>query len=270
MVSFPIAKINLGLHVVEKRADGFHNIETIFFPIGLSDILEVIPAADGSFGFRQTGIPSGRSEQNLCVKAYRLFREKTGIPPVHIHLHKLIPVGAGLGGGSSDAAYALKMLDKCFNVGVLPEELHAMAESLGSDCPYFLDPRPVYATGKGTRFSTVTLDLEGKHILLVKPKTSVNTGLAYSLIKPGKPQSDLRSSIQLPISQWESLIQNDFEEPVVRHIPILGSIRKKIKDLGARFVAMSGSGSCFYGIFDDEPERVASTFPYCFTWKGRL
>ena len=268
MVTFPIAKINIGLNVTKKRNDGFHDIETVFYPIGLSDILEIVPAEDGVFGFKQSGIPSGRAEYNLCVRAYRIFNEQRMFPAVKLHLHKMIPVGAGLGGGSSDAAFTLKMLNHIFQAGLTGKELFEMAEALGSDCPFFLDPRPVYATGRGTTFTPVSLEVKDRFLALVKPKTSVSTPLAYSLVTPAIPSVRLQDSIQQPVALWQDLIHNDFEAPVLQHFPPLRNIPEKLKDLGALFVAMSGSGSSFYGIFDHLPDKLESRFPYCFTWKG--
>lgn len=248
MISFPNAKINLGLHVLEKRKDGFHTIESCFYPLDLCDALEVIPSDRFSFESSGLSIP-GESSDNLILKAYRLLGQYHDLPDVAIHLHKVIPMGAGLGGGSSDGAFALKILNQLFSLGLTPIQLNALAAELGSDCPFFLKNEPSIATGKGTTLESIDLDLRGYRIELLYPEVHISTSEAYSLIKPRKKRLPLREVLALPISQWQGKLVNDFEEPIMSRNPQIAEAKKKLLEKGAVYASMTGTGSAVFGLF---------------------
>jgi 4-diphosphocytidyl-2-C-methyl-D-erythritol kinase len=254
LVVFPHAKINLGLNVTGKRDDGYHNIETIFYPVQLSDVLEAVEdsSSTGEIIFNITGSDSLSSTDNLCVKAYELLKKDFKLPSIKSHLHKIIPTGAGLGGGSADAAFMLKLLNKLFDLKLSNDALKKYALELGSDCPFFVDNKPVYATGRGEVTQPIQLSLKNYFIGIVKPTVSVSTAEAYKMIKPQKPQMALLSAIQQPVEKWCDLITNDFEEPVFKKYPVIEAIKKKLYEAGAVFALMSGSGSAVYGIFNRE------------------
>jgi 4-diphosphocytidyl-2-C-methyl-D-erythritol kinase len=272
MITFPACKINIGLHIISKRNDGFHSIESVFYPIAWSDVLEIIPNEKTQQGvdFRSTGIRLyGPKEKNLCLKAYRLLSEKYELPPVKMHLHKVIPVGAGLGGGSSDAASTLMMLDKIFKLGASETELESMAAEIGSDCPFFIRNKPVIASAKGNVLNPVNLKLKNLFIVLVKPRAHVNTTEAYANVKPAKPKIALSELIQRPITEWKDLIQNDFEFSIFEKYPGIKNIKNKMYKLGAIYASMSGSGSSVYGIFESE-KNLNAYFRSCTVWQGQL
>ncbi len=273
MITFPNAKINLGLNIVERRADGYHNIETIFFPIPLTDVLEIVPATDGMTTLSCYGNKVDCPvEKNLVMRAYRLMQERFDLPPVAIHLYKHIPDGAGLGGGSSDAAHALMMLNKMFELGVANDELAAMAATLGADCAFFIYNRPMLATGIGDVLSPVDVDLKGKTLLLVKPPMGVDTRTAYSRVVPAPSTMDLAHLVAQPIETWDGLLANDFEPSVFAALPQLWLIKARLMDAGAQYAAMSGSGSTVYGIFQSDKlaEVATDTFTDCATFVLQL
>ena len=249
MIVFPNAKINLGLHIVEKRPDGFHNIETIFYPVkGLTDVVEATP--DDRFSFARTGIEiDGRPEDDLCVRAYKLMAARYGIPPVNMSVHKLIPPGAGLGGGSSDAAFVIQMLNDMFSLKTEKENLKKLAAESGSDCAFFIENRPCFAAGRGELLAPISVDLSGYRLLIVKPDIYVSTGEAYSKAKPEKPDNDLRNLMKLPVGEWRNLLINDFEKSVFAIRPEIGEIKRKMYDSGAEYASMSGSGASVFGLF---------------------
>ncbi|MBW8686773.1 4-(cytidine 5'-diphospho)-2-C-methyl-D-erythritol kinase [Chitinophaga sp. B61] len=249
MIVFPNCKINLGLHVVSKRPDGFHELETVFYPLPLTDALEVI--SPGSLSFTTSGIAvPGNSADNLCLKAWRLLKQDfADLPEVDIHLHKHIPIGAGLGGGSSDAAFMLQTLNNRFQLGISKEQLITYAAALGSDCPFFIENKAVYATGRGEIMTPVNLDLSSWSFVLVYPGIHINTGWAFSRITPKVPVLSLRDSIAQPVEQWREIISNDFEAAVFPAHPELAEIKDTLYAAGAVYAAMSGSGSAFVGIF---------------------
>lgn len=268
MISFPNAKINLGLHVTEKRPDGFHNLETVFFPVGWSDALEIAEA--DTFQFSTSGIAiSGDPESNLVVKAYRLLQQDFNLPALKIHLHKQIPFGAGLGGGSSDAAFMLKLLNKSFNLGLNESGLMKYAAVLGSDCPFFILNKPVFATGRGEMMKEIDLRLNGMFILLVKPHVEVSTAKAYQLVVPQISSEYLPDLLRLPVPEWKGKVINQFEPPVFQLYTELEEVKKKLYDLGAVYAAMSGSGSCIFGLFNDIPMQYESLFPAPFLIFGQ-
>jgi len=260
MITFPNAKINLGLHITEKRSDGFHNLETVFFPVGWNDALEFAEA--DVFGFTSSGILiSGDPEANLVVKAYRLLQKDFELPILKIHLHKQIPFGAGLGGGSSDAAFMLKMLNETYHLKISEEKLLNYAAVLGSDCPFFIRNKPVYATGRGEIMQPLEVRLNGMFILLVKPPVEVSTVKAYQLIKPQLPEVSLAKLLQLPIVNWKENVVNQFEPPVFRQYPEIEAVRNQLYEMGAIYASMSGSGSCVFGLFSKLPTSHKELFP---------
>ena len=272
MITFPNAKINLGLNIVERRPDGYHNIETVFFPIPLTDVLEIVPAdSETSLTCYGNGVDCP-PEKNLVMKAYRLLQERYSLPPVAMHLYKHIPDGAGLGGGSSDAAHALMMLNSMFDLGISDTDLAAMAASLGADCAFFIYNRPMMATGIGDVLSPIEANLKGKTLLLVKPPVGVDTRTAYSRVVPAAPTVSLPDTIALPIETWDGLLVNDFEPSVFAALPQLWLIKARLIDAGAQYAAMSGSGSTIFGIFNSDKlaEAAADTFADCVTFVLQL
>jgi len=266
MVIFPNAKINLGLQVTEKRSDGFHNIETVFYPLPLYDALEVIVAKDQKFEFASSGIPiPGRLEQNLCIKAWELMKKDFGLSPVKIHLHKVIPMGAGLGGGSSDGAFMLKLINRLFRLNLPDEALQDYARMLGSDCAFFIKNKPAFAFGRGDQFEELQINFSGYFFVLVKPDVHVSTRDAYAAIMPAKAGVELPVEIIKPIPEWRSVICNDFEKPVFAQHPIIEKIKNQLYQHGALFALMSGSGSAVYGIFEKEVE-LREDFRNYFYW----
>jgi 4-diphosphocytidyl-2-C-methyl-D-erythritol kinase len=260
MILFPNCKINLGLHVVSKRTDGFHNIETIFYPVPFYDALEIIRASDDVFDFHATGLAiPGENGHNLCARAFKLLQPAFKLPMVKMHLHKVIPMGAGLGGGSSDGAFTLKLLNQLFDLGQDKEQLMFFARELGSDCSFFIENRPLFAYERGDRFESTQIDLSGLTLLLVFPGLHVSTAEAYSEVVPVKPEKSLKELMKLPVEQWKDLLVNDFERPVFKKRPVIGEIKQKLYDAGALYASMSGSGSAVYGLFSGTP-AVGSAF----------
>lgn len=269
MVTFPGCKINLGLHVVSKRPDGFHDIETCFYPVPWTDILEIVPAPE--FAFTSSGIPiPGDSSSNLCVKAYEAIKKRFDIRPVKIHLHKIVPMGAGLGGGSSDGARTLQMLNTMFDLNIPSHELAAMALELGSDCPFFLHERAMLGTGRGEILTPLPVSLNGKTLVLVKPPVHVPTAWAYSQVKPAKRKLTVQEILETKsVYEWKQLLVNDFEKSVEDDYADIRRIRAGLYKAGAIYAAMSGSGSAVFGIFAD-PVEVMPEFKKYLTWVGRL
>lgn len=253
MITFPNAKINLGLNITEKRPDGYHNLETIFYPIPLEDALEVCTRheGEGKYSLTQSGLSiEGDIEKNLVVKAYKLLQDEgCDLPPVDIYLHKHIPSGAGLGGGSADAAFMLKLLNGTYNLHLTEDCLEEYAARLGADCAFFIRNQPTYAEGIGNIFSPVELSLTGWQLLLVKPNVFVSTRDAFARICPQHPAHNLKDIIKLPIEKWKDYMINDFEESVFPQFPTIGDIKAKLYRLGAVYASMSGSGSSVYGLF---------------------
>ncbi|MBV6483790.1 MAG: 4-diphosphocytidyl-2-C-methyl-D-erythritol kinase [Flavobacteriales bacterium] len=248
MIVFPNAKINIGLNVVEKRPDGFHNIESIFYPVlELFDVLEVIISDKLKFTSSGISIP-GNNQDNLCLKAYHLIKTDFDVAPVHIHLHKVIPIGAGLGGGSSDAAFTLKVLNQLFELNLTDEQLINYARKLGSDCAFFIKNEPVYAFGKGDEFEPITLDLSKFDIKIEYPNIHVGTAEAYAGVKPKKSEINLKEVIQLPISEWRNKLKNDFEDSIFPNHPQIKALKEQFYSEGALYASMTGSGSAVFGL----------------------
>lgn len=263
MITFPNAKINLGLNIVEKRPDGYHNLETLFYPVPIEDALEVnvLNAGDAKFRLHQAGLQiEGEAENNLVVKAYKLLDEKFNLPPVDIHLFKHIPSGAGLGGGSSDAAYMLKLLNDKFGLQLSQEVLEEYAACLGADCAFFIRNAPTYAEGIGNIFSPISLSLEGYKIIVVKPDIFVSTREAFAQIKPHRPEVPLKEIVKRPVEEWKEHMQNDFEESVFPQFPAISEIKEELYREGAVYAAMSGSGSSVFGLFGPETELTDKAF----------
>ncbi len=272
MVVFPNCKINLGLRIIRKRNDGYHDLETIFYPIPMNDALEVIrtPATDTNLAFQSSGLTiSGDTSNNLCVKAYQLLKKDfPQLGPVQMHLHKVIPMGAGLGGGSSDGAFALQLINDLFHLQLSKEQLIGYALQLGSDCPFFILNQPCFASGRGEKMEPVTLDLSGYHFAIVNPGIHINTGWAFSQLQLNEPNQlelpDLRTIIQQPVSGWKETLINDFEAPVCKAHPEIASVKQQLYDAGAVYASMTGSGSTVFGLFTEKKEL---NFPEHYFWK---
>jgi 4-diphosphocytidyl-2-C-methyl-D-erythritol kinase len=249
MISFPNAKINIGLSITEKRKDGFHNIESVFYPVlDLYDVLEVIKS--DKLEFNSTGIKiPGDAKSNLCLKAYHLIEKDFEISPVHIHLHKVIPIGAGLGGGSADAAFMLATLNELFELQLSSKQLINYAQQLGSDCAFFIENKPVYAFNKGDEFEAISLDLSAYELKIEYPEIHIGTAEAYSGVKPQKSTIDLKQAVHKPIDNWKENISNDFEKSIFQNHPKIEALKNKMYQNGALYAAMTGSGSAVYGFF---------------------
>jgi 4-diphosphocytidyl-2-C-methyl-D-erythritol kinase len=268
VVVFPNAKINIGLNLLEKRTDGFHNIASCFYPVGWADALEVLPAQEMTF--EASGIPiPGDENTNLCIKAYQLLAHEYALPPVSIHLLKAVPIGAGLGGGSADAAFTIKALNQLFSLNLSIARQQDYARTLGSDCAFFIENKPRYCFGKGDQFEEITLRLTGKWIVLVNPGLHISTAEAYAGVTPRLPVTDLRDLLQAPLDQWRGKVSNDFEESLFPRYPILAQYKQSLYDLGAGYASMSGSGSTLYGIFE-EPVDILNNFGNSIVWQGEL
>lgn len=266
MVSFPPCKINLGLNVLRKKHDGYHDIDTCFLPIPFTDILEIIPSRDFSFSLSGIAIP-GSEDDNICVKAYRLLKEKFHLSDVSIHLHKNVPTGAGLGGGSADGAYTLRSVNEVFDLGLSQTDLARFAATLGSDCPFFVYDSPMLGKGRGDLLTPVTLSLTGLYFILVNPGIHVSTAEAYSAIVPVTPATRIADIISLPVGEWRGKLKNDFEESVFRKYPEIENIKTQFYESGALYASMSGSGSSLYGIFNSETKLAVSIEKHVL-WRG--
>ncbi len=266
MVIFPGSKINIGLNIVEKRADGFHNLESIFYPIPLSDILEIVKS--DSFSFRSTGLSiDGDISDNLVYKAYQLLQKRFNLSPVKIALHKVVPMGAGLGGGSADAAAMLILLNDLFNLNIATKELCDFADKLGSDCSFFIENKPAFVQGKGELLSSTTLDLSSYYIHLVNPNIHINTKTAFSGISIKKSQQQLERLTEKEITNWKKIVYNDFESTIFPNHQELSQIKTKLYTRGALYSSMTGTGSTVYGIFKEKPQVL---FPEYFEWTSKL
>lgn len=255
MVVFPNAKINIGLNIVGKRADGFHDIESVFFPVfDCCDVLEIVKNDDASMvEFKSTGIkiPEGKGP-NLCVQAFELLRQDFDISFVKIHLHKVIPIGAGLGGGSADAAFTLKLLNQLFELGLSNKQLITYARQLGSDCAFFIHNKPIYAYEKGDVFENVELDLSNYTIRVKYPNIHIGTSEAYRGVIPSIPKENLKKLIESPVLNWKDLVKNDFEASVFPYHPSIQQLKEEMYRQGAVYASMTGSGSAVYGIFENK------------------
>lgn len=273
MIAFPNAKINLGLDITSRRPDGYHDLVSVFYPIPWTDILEIVPAAEGMTTLTVTGNHVAcPPEKNLVMKAYEALRAEIDIPAVDIFLHKVIPDGAGLGGGSADAAFTLTTLNSLFSLGLSADRLAAIASRIGADCPFFIYNVAMLATGTGTTLTAVPLELKGWHIVVVKAPESVSTAEAYSRVVPAMPAEDIVRIIEDPVERWAGRLKNDFEPSVFGRLPRLRLIRSRLEEAGAVYTSMSGSGSAIYGLFRSDilAERAAGLFNDCVTFSAPL
>lgn len=271
MLCFPNAKINLGLNIVSRRSDGYHELETIFYPVEIKDALEIVPtkeelADNQRYRLFQSGLAiQGNEDDNLVIKALKLISRDHILPAIDIHLLKKIPFGAGLGGGSANAAAMLKMMNKMFELDYSNEQLINLAAKLGADCPFFIKNTPVFATGIGEKMEDIELNLSNYHFVLIKPDISINTGLAYSKITPKRPEVSLKEIVKMPPEQWKGLMINDFETPIFKKHPQINDIKQQLYELGAVYASMSGSGSSVYGFFNKMPQ-IDNLFTDHFVW----
>lgn len=261
MIVFPNSKINIGLHVLNRRVDGFHNIESVFYPISWKDSLETVKSEEFLFEVFGSQI-AGTGEENLCIKAYRLLQQNFDLPNVKMCLLKNIPAGAGLGGGSSDGAFTLKLLNDIFSLNLSSAELKSLSTQLGSDCSFFIENKPCFVSGRGDQLQLIDLDLTAFHIVLVHPNISINTKWAYEQLaftrkKINDQSGSLSQLIKNPIQRWKEILFNDFEEVVFLHHPEIALIKQQFYDNGAIYASMSGSGSAVYGIFEHEPMNLS-------------
>ena len=271
MITFPCAKINLGLYVTERRADGYHNLETVFYPIPLRDELEVEPSDHDELIVE--GIPvAGNVEDNLVMRVVRKLRDEgNAVPPLYIRLRKNIPSGAGLGGGSSDAAYMMTMLNNMFRLGLSTEEMESSVSRLGADCAFFVKSKPVLARGIGDQFTPINLDLSGWYLVLIKPDDFISTREAYQGVCPQQPKHALTETILQPVGTWRERVENDFERSVFPLHPTVADIKHRLYKGGASYAAMSGSGSSVFGLFRERPsEELIKTFCPHFTFVATL
>lgn len=256
MISYPNAKINLGLNIIRKRTDGYHDIESVFYPVPWCDILEIVPerVGSGTVTFTSSGIsiPSD-GKQNLCQQVYELMHTEFGLGSVKMHLHKMVPIGAGLGGGSADAAFAATMLNDMFQLGLSIEKLENIVSLVGSDCPFFIRNTPAFVTGRGEILEPFHLDLTGYWIVLINPNIHIGTKEAYDGVRASEPETSLRTLLTEDISNWKNLVRNDFEASVFPKYPIMQQLKERLYASGAIYASMTGSGSTVFGLFEEEP-----------------
>lgn len=273
MITFPNAKINLGLYVVQKRTDGYHDLETAFFPIPLHDVLEIKPLKHSNqpYEFQFAGSKvDGNPEENLIYKTYALLRDEFHLPPLSFYLYKKIPTGAGLGGGSSDAAYTMKMLNELFSLHLTADEMEQRMAPLGADCPFFIRNEPVFATGIGNKFSPLPIHLKGLYFVLIKPEEAVSTRQAYQDVHPQPAPFHWQETLLQPVNLWRGNLRNDFEKSVFLHHPHIAAIKQTLYDMGALYASMSGSGSSVFGFFQTPFDKVESIFTDCFCFQQQL
>lgn len=271
MIIFPIAKVNLGLNVVERRPDGYHNLQTVFYPVGIQDALEIFPMAEDfpsevDCDIKVSNIPiEGDEQRNLVVRAYKLLKQDfPNLPHLHVHLYKGIPTQAGMGGGSSDASAMLRLLNTSFQLNLSDEKLISYASKLGADCAIFILNRPAYAEGIGEKLYPMDVDLSGWYMAVVRPDIPVPTKEAFARIKPHFPQKCCRDIVMQPVETWKEELVNDFEESVFALHPELAAIKERLYQLGATYAAMSGSGSALFGLFR-QPIDLRSSFEGMFS-----
>ena len=277
MITFPIAKINLGLNVVEKRPDGYHNLQTVFYPVPIMDALEIVPMSEGfpsdvDCDLKVTNINiQGDEQRNLVVRAYQLLKtDFPNLPRIHAHLWKGIPIQAGMGGGSSDCAYMIRLLNETFELGLTNEQMEQYAARLGADCAFFIQSSPCYAEGIGEILQSIALDLSGWHIGVVRPDIPVPTKEAFSRIQPHYPALNCREAVMQPVETWRNNLTNDFEESVFALHPEIGNVKEQLYNMGATYAAMTGSGSALFGLFKEHPDGLGQAFPNMFTFSGAL
>jgi 4-diphosphocytidyl-2-C-methyl-D-erythritol kinase len=271
MICFPNAKINLGLRITEKRSDGFHNIETIFYPLAWNEALEIVENNESEleFNLHLSGLPiNGSTTDNLLFKAYHLIKAKVSVPHIDVYLHKKLPMGAGLGGGSADAAFFINLINTQFNLGLSKEIKLEIAKQLGSDCAFFIENTPVLATEKGDVFQTIKIDLSHLWIAIIYPNVHSNTQEAYSLVKPQENEKSLVDIISQPIETWKTELKNDFEESIFSKYPIVKQVKTELYKSGALYACMSGSGSAVFGLFENKPS--VNELTHFQHWLGKM
>jgi len=274
MICFPNSKINIGLNIVNKRHDGFHDIETIFYPVGLCDVLEFVKIPGKgklkSIEFQNSGIKVGKKiENNLCVKAYHMLEKDFELPALSIHLHKIIPIGAGLAGGSSNAAFMIKALNDEFNLNLSVPQMRNYAQRLGSDCSFFIENTPAFAWEKGNKLKPIKINLTGYYLVLIYPCINVNTSEAYAKITPQQPKTSLEELIHYPVKDWANHIFNHFENEIFQKYPEIKTLKTQLYQYGALYTSLSGSGSTVYGIFD-KTVNIKEKFENFFVWEEKL
>jgi 4-diphosphocytidyl-2-C-methyl-D-erythritol kinase len=272
MISFPNAKINIGLRIVSKRSDGYHDIETVFYPVGLSDALEFVMAEEkaGKDILTVSGLDTGASpENNIVLKALLKMHAQYEFPYVRVHLHKAIPSGAGMGGGSSDAACMIRAINRFFDLKITGDEIRELALGIGSDCPFFIENKPAYAKGRGELLSPLPHFAEGHYLVILNPGVGISTKEAYENCRPSKPESNLIELVQKPIQEWKDCIFNDFEEFAFRKHQVIGEIKAELYNVGAVFALMSGSGSSVFGLFNEKPAIPQSLMKYLI-YQGKI
>ena len=276
MITFPIAKINLGLNVVEKRPDGYHNLQTVFYPVPLRDALEVVtmdPAfpSEVDCDLKVSNFDTGDEQRNLVVRAYHALKaDYPALPRCHAHLYKAIPTQAGMGGGSSDCAYMIRLLNDLFALHLSEQQMMQYAARLGADCAFFIKSRPCYAEGIGEQLEDIDLDLSGWHIAVVRPDIPVPTREAFARIRPHHPAKNCRDIVRQPVDTWAAELVNDFEQSVFALHPELAAVKDHLYKMGATYAAMSGSGSALFGLFRERPDRLSQEFPNMFTFSSLL
>ncbi|MDO4160680.1 MAG: 4-(cytidine 5'-diphospho)-2-C-methyl-D-erythritol kinase [Prevotellaceae bacterium] len=269
MIVNPCAKINLGLNVVRKREDGYHDLETVFYPVNILDTIDINVSKGKQEHNCELSIKGieieGDMQQNLVVKAYKMLAERYALPDVHVELTKAIPTQAGMGGGSSDCAYMIRALNDLFSLDMNIHEMQLLAAKLGADCAFFINPVPSYAEGIGERLAPIDVDLSNYHLAIVKPPVPVSTKEAFSKVTPIQPEKCCKDIVLQPIDTWKDELVNDFEQSVIPLHPEIGEIKDKLYDMGAIYAAMSGSGSALFGIFKDKPENLDNIFKGYYT-----
>jgi 4-diphosphocytidyl-2-C-methyl-D-erythritol kinase len=272
MIIFPHAKINLGLYITGRRTDGYHNIQSLLLPVPLCDVLELIPSPDGATRFTRSGLPiDGAPDNDLVMRAWGLLQQHHTLPPVHIHLHKVIPCGAGLGGGSSDAAFLIRLANEQFQLSLSLSTMQHYAATLGMDCPFFINSHPALATQRGDQLTEIDFELSGNTIVIVKPDCHISTRQAYATIAPTAPPMAIADAIHQPITRWMQTLHNHFEPGAISQCPEIAHLKTHLLDAGANYAAMTGSGSALFGIFSEPPIHLtANDFPKAFFWKTTM
>jgi len=270
MILFAPAKINIGLLITERRPDGFHNLQSVMYPVDLCDMIEIRPSEKAKQGiqFSQSGIPVGEGTgDNLCEKAYEIMARKVRLPPVDLHLHKQIPVGAGLGGGSSNATATLRGLNQLSDDPLTREEMHELALSIGSDCPFFLHQEAMMMEGRGEVLTPASVNLDGFYLVVLYPGLYISTADAYAGVIPEIPAVHLGRIVTKPVEEWQGGVINDFEKGIFRNYPELEILKKELLDAGALYASLSGSGSSLFGIFTGSPDLPDNLSRYV-VWRG--
>lgn len=275
MICFPNAKINIGLNVIEKRSDGYHNIESVFYPVKIYDVLEVITndnSPRSEVKLFASGIPiTGNVDDNLCIMAYGLLAKDFDLPAVNIYLHKIIPMGAGMGGGSADAAFLIRLLNDKYKLGLDTNAMTGYASRIGSDCAFFINNKPAFAEGRGEKLNEIDFSLAGYKIWIIKPDVHVSTKDAYSMLSPVMPKNKLTQIVKNePIEKWKGIVVNDFEKEICSKYPIVKEVKNFLYSSDAVYASMTGSGSAVYGLFKQNPPGNVYPFTNVFSWKGEL